>query len=60
MIGWVLVGDGGPGEMVEEGGGVSVATAIVTGIAVPLAKVGGARMIGVGVIMEGVLDGMGG
>ncbi len=59
MIGWVLVGDGEPGKRVCEGGGVSVATAIVSGIAVPLTNVG-ARMIGVGVIMEGVLDGMGG
>ena len=55
----MLVGDGGPGENVKEGGGVSVTKAAVGGITDPLAKVGGGRMMGVGVIMEGVLDGMG-
>lgn len=55
----MLVGDGGPGEKVEEGGGVSVAKAAVRGTAVPITNVGGGRMRGVGVIIEGVLDGMG-
>ena len=60
MIGWVLVGDGGPGAKVGEGGGVSVIAVTVRGGVVALVNVGGGRIMGVGVTMKGVLDGIGG
>jgi hypothetical protein len=59
MIGWVLVGDGVPSKRVGVGGGVSVSGTSVGGVVVLLVSVGGGRMMGVGVTMEGVLDGTG-
>lgn len=59
MIGCVLVADGVSSKRVEVGGGVSVVGTRVRGAAVALVSVGGGIMMGVGVIMEGVLDGTG-
>ena len=64
MIGWVLVGDGGPGEKVEEGGGGSSVVAevcvlmISPGVTVK-SRAGGEMINGVAVTMEGVLEGTG-
>jgi hypothetical protein len=59
MIGWVAVGDGISSEKVGVGGGVSVNGMGDIGDVASVVKVSGGRMMGVGVMMEGVLDGTG-